>query len=87
MKATKRTTVYFEPDLYQAMRLRAAIDNRSISTSVNEAVRAFLAQELADQAECTQQLDAVHGAPGVHAGLDPVLADLQFTTLAKHADR
>lgn len=86
MKATKRAIVYFESDLYLAMRRRAAIDNCSISESVNEAVRAFLAEDLANLADCTEQFDAVHGAPGMHACLDPVLADLQFMTLAKHAN-
>lgn len=86
MKATKRATVSFQSDLYLAMRRRAAIDNCSISESVNQAVRAFLAEDLANQVDCAEQLVAVHGAPGVHAGLDPVLADLQFMTLAKHAN-
>jgi hypothetical protein len=87
MNAASRTTVYLEPELYEAMRLRAAVGNRSVSKLINEAVRAFLAEDLADKVACTERLDAVYGAPGVHTSLDPVLADLQFTTLARHADR
>lgn len=33
----------------------------------------------------TEQLNTVYGAPGADDGLDPVLADLQSATLAKHA--
>ena len=87
MSTGKRTTLYFAPEVLAALRLRAAADDRSVSEFVNEAVRAFLDENLTDQETCTKQLDAVYGAAGVHAGLDPVLADLQFMTLAKHADR
>jgi hypothetical protein len=33
----------------------------------------------------TEQLDAVYGSTGTDDGLDPVLADLQSATLAKHS--
>lgn len=44
----KRTTVYFEPDVHRALRLRAAADDRSISDMVNDAVKAALAEDAAD---------------------------------------
>ena len=36
---TKRSTVYFDPDLHKALKIKAAIDNRSISELVDQAVR------------------------------------------------
>ena len=48
MSIPKRATVYFDPELHKALRLRAASDDRSISELVNEAVRASLAEDAAD---------------------------------------
>ena len=48
MSIPKRATVYFDPELHKALRLRAASDDRSISELVNEAVRASLAEDVAD---------------------------------------
>jgi hypothetical protein len=36
---TKRTTVYLEPDLHKALRLKAIAVSKSISDLVNDAVR------------------------------------------------
>ena len=47
---TKRSTIYFEPGLHQALRLKAAHSNRSISELVNDAVRAALAEDQEDLA-------------------------------------
>jgi hypothetical protein len=44
----KRATVYFEPELHKALRLRAAATDRSISEMVNDAVRQTLAEDAAD---------------------------------------
>jgi hypothetical protein len=44
----KRATVYFEPEIHKALRLRAAANDRSISEMVNEAVRVSLAEDGAD---------------------------------------
>lgn len=46
--ATKRATVYFEPFLHRALRLKAAATDRSISELVNEAVKASLAEDASD---------------------------------------
>lgn len=35
----KRTTVYLEQELHQALRLEAAVTNRSISELINEMIR------------------------------------------------
>jgi plasmid stability protein len=85
MNTRKRTTVYFEPELYEALRLRAAADDRSISEWVSEAVRAFLAEDPAEFSAVTGKLNSVHGAPDAATGLDSVLAELQLATLAKHS--
>ncbi len=44
----KRATVYFDPVLHRALRLRAAETDRTISDLINEAVRASLAEDAAD---------------------------------------
>lgn len=48
--SAKRATVYFEPDLHQALRLKSAISSQSISEIVNEAVRRHLAEDAEDLA-------------------------------------
>jgi len=37
-EATKRSTIYFDPQLYAAVRLKAVHSNRSLSDLVNDAV-------------------------------------------------
>ena len=46
--AQKRATVYFDPYLHRALRLKAAETDRSISELVNEAVKAALAEDVSD---------------------------------------
>ena len=46
--AQKRATVYFDPYLHRALRLKAAETDRSISELVNEAVKAALAEDASD---------------------------------------
>ena len=46
----RRATVYFDPDLHQALRLKAAVSSRSVSEIVNEAVRRALAEDAQDLA-------------------------------------
>jgi hypothetical protein len=48
MAIPKRATVYFEPEVHKALRLRAAANDRSVSDLVNEAVRVSLAEDAAD---------------------------------------
>ena len=47
---TKRATIYFEPDLHKALRLKAAETSRSITELVNEAVREALSEDAEDLA-------------------------------------
>jgi predicted transcriptional regulator len=42
---TKRTTVYLDPDLHKALRLKAVAVSRSLSDLVNEAVSELLKKD------------------------------------------
>ena len=44
----KRATVYFDPDIHRALRLRAAASDKSVSDMVNEAVKLTLAEDAED---------------------------------------
>ena len=45
---SKRSTIYFDPKLHAALRLKAAHSDRSVSELVNDAVRAALAEDRED---------------------------------------
>ena len=47
---SKRATVYFDPALHQALRVRAAISNQSLSELVDEAVRLLMVEDQQDLA-------------------------------------
>jgi hypothetical protein len=46
----KRATIYFEPEIHRALRMKSAASERSISDVVNEAVRLSLAEDAEDLA-------------------------------------
>ena len=46
----KRATVYFDPGLHQALRVKSAVCERSLSDLVNEAVRRSLTEDREDLA-------------------------------------
>lgn len=48
MVGSRRVTVYFEPEIHKALRLKAAESDRSISDLVNDAVKRTLAEDAAD---------------------------------------
>jgi len=48
--AQKRATVYFEPHIHRALRLKAAETDTSVSEIVNDAVRQALAEDAEDLA-------------------------------------
>jgi hypothetical protein len=50
MSSSKRATVYFDPDIHRALRLKAASSDKSISDMVNEAVKLTLAEDAEDLA-------------------------------------
>lgn len=47
---TKRATIYFDPDLHRALRLKAAETSRTVTDLVNAAVREALAEDADDLA-------------------------------------
>ncbi len=47
---TKRATIYFDPALHQALRMKSAETSRSVSELVNNAVRETLAEDAEDLA-------------------------------------
>ena len=55
---SKRSTVYFEADVHQALRVKAATTHQSVSEVVNEAVRVALRE---DQEDLSAFSDRVNG--------------------------
>ena len=48
---SKRATIYFDPSLHRALRLKSAETDRSVSELVNEAVRVLLSEDAEDLAD------------------------------------
>ena len=53
----KKATVYFEPEIPQALRLKAAETDRSVSDLVNEAVQLSLAEDAEDLAAFDERMN------------------------------
>jgi post-segregation antitoxin (ccd killing protein) len=47
---TKRATIYLDPDLHKALRLKSVETSRSVSNLINEAVREALSEDAEDLA-------------------------------------
>jgi len=45
---SKRTTIYLDPDLHRALRLKAVTISRSVSDIVSDAVRELLTEDAED---------------------------------------
>ncbi len=54
--ASKRSTVYFDPQLHAALRLKAAHTQRTVSEIVNDAVRTALAEDHEDLAAFEERI-------------------------------
>ena len=54
-ESAKRSTIYFEPDLHRALRVKAAHTQHSISELVNDAVRQALQEDRVDLAACDER--------------------------------
>ena len=52
---TKRTTIYLDPELHQALRIKAAETEHSMSELVEEAIKLSLAEDSADLAAFEQR--------------------------------
>ena len=56
-EAAKRATVYFDPAVHRALRMKAAAADRSLSDMVNDAVRISLAEDAEDLAAFVDRTD------------------------------
>ena len=54
---SKRSTVYFEANIHQALRVKAATTHQSVSELVNEAVRLTLREDQEDLQAFVQRAD------------------------------
>jgi len=68
---TKRTTIYFDPSLHRALRLKAAGAEQSVSELVNAAVR----ESLFEDAEDLEAFEAREREPSL--SFEDVLKDLK----------
>ena len=57
MRNNTRVTVYFAPEIFKALRMKAAATHRSMSEMVNEAVRDALAEDATDRDAFTRLQD------------------------------
>jgi hypothetical protein len=55
MAGAQRTTVYFSPSLYRALKVKAATTDRGFSELVNEAVQLALREDAIDEAALRQR--------------------------------
>lgn len=67
----QRATVYFDPHLHRALRVKAAETNRSMSELVNESLRQSLAEDAEDLAAFKERA----GEPNL--AFEAVLKDLR----------
>jgi len=68
---SKRATVYFDPHLHKALRLKAAETERSLSDLVNDAVK----QALSEDVEDLEAFETRAGEPNL--AFEDVLKDLR----------
>lgn len=56
-RAARRSTIYFDPELHRALRLKAAETDRSVSDLVNDAVKLILSEDAEDLAAFEDRAD------------------------------
>ena len=56
VQSAKRATIYLDPQLHKALRLKAVETSKSVSELVNEAVREALAEDAEDIAAFEQRV-------------------------------
>ncbi len=54
---SKRATVYLDPDIHRALKIKAAATSRSMSELINEAIRLSLAEDAEDLAAFEERAD------------------------------
>ena len=57
VQLSQRSTIYFDPNMHKALRLKAAQENRSVSDIVNEAVSLLAAEDAEDIADFDARRD------------------------------
>jgi len=55
--SAKRSTVYFDPSIHKALKMKSVETSKSLSVPVNEAVKAALAQDAEDTASFEERAD------------------------------
>ncbi len=71
----RRSTVYFQPQIHKALRLKSATTQRSISDIVNDAVRQALHEDQEDLMAFEERLD------------EPILTYEELLKILKANDR
>ncbi len=56
LQTTRRATVYLDPNLHKALKLKAVETSRSVSELINDAVREALAEDAEDIAAFEQRV-------------------------------
>ncbi len=54
---SKRSTIYFEPDIHQALKIKSASSQLSVSELVDEAVRLLMSEDQEDLAAFSERAD------------------------------
>ena len=54
---SKRATIYFDPDIHQALKVRAAIADTSLSELIDEAARLLMAEDEEDLLAITDRVN------------------------------
>ncbi len=56
-EVSKRSTIYFEPEIHHALRIKAANSHQTVSEVVNEAVRLALREDSEDLSAFEERSD------------------------------
>jgi hypothetical protein len=67
----KRATIYFDPDIHKALKIKAAVTNKSISEFIDQAIK----HEFADDEEDIRSLKERADEPGI--SFEKILKDLK----------
>ena len=54
---SKRSTIYFEPEIHQALKLKSATSQLSVSELVDQAVRLLMSEDQEDLAAFSERVD------------------------------
>lgn len=57
---TKRATIYLDPELHRALKIKAARIDRTMSDLINEAISTILSEDLEDLTAIEERKDEAH---------------------------